>query len=100
MSDDDIIIIWPTSRVKPKPKPLIAAEPGRTFDDLSPAQKARVARRQNGPFFLEPIFGDNGATGRWRLGREIASLERTIGEYDNKQEAMTCFQRLVNDFWR
>jgi hypothetical protein len=102
MTDDAFIIIEPTKKPEPtcRPKPIIPEVEGRTFDDLQPAQKARVARRQNGPFFLEPIFGDAGETGRWRVGREVASLERTIGEYDNKDEAMTCFQRLVTEFWR
>jgi hypothetical protein len=100
MTDDGFVIIESTIRPKPKPQPLIAPDPGRTYGDLSPAQKARVARRQNGPLFFEPLYSAAGPTGRWRVGRLIGSEEKTIAEYDIKNEALACFRRLVDDFWR
>lgn len=95
MSDDDIVIIEPAITPKPKPKPLIKPEPGRTYGDLSPAQKARMNRRQQGPFFFEPIYSAFGLTCRWRVGRE----EITINEFASKEETMDCFRKLVGEFF-
>jgi hypothetical protein len=101
MSDDDIIIIEPTPKptVISKPQPLIATDPGRTYGEMTPQQKARVRRSQNGPFFFEPIFGQFGPTRQWRVGRVIGSEERTIAEFDNKEQAMSCFAKHVSEFF-
>jgi hypothetical protein len=102
MANDAFVIYeLPSSAPKPdtKPRPLIVEELGRAFADLSPAQKARTTRSQIGPFFFEPAYNANGSTGRWRVGRELGSSEQTIGECDNKTEAMSCFTRYVNEFF-
>lgn len=101
MTDDGFVIIETAPRPKPraKPKPLIAADQGRTFADLSNEQKARVNRRQQGPIFCEPTYDNNGPTGRWRVGRIIGSTEETTSEAGNKDEAMEIFRRLVTEFY-
>ena len=100
MTEDGFLVIETDFKPKPvaKPEPVISAQPGRTIADLSPTQMARTVRSQIGPFFVEPIYAISGPTGRWKVGREIGSVEQTIAEFDNRADAMECFRRQVAKF--
>jgi hypothetical protein len=93
---EDAFIILP---FEGKPKPPAKAEPpqehGRYFCNLPTAQKARVRRTQAGLYFYEPIFNEEGETGRWRVGKSELHNEFTISEFDNKDEARSYLLKLL-----
>lgn len=101
MTEDAFIILEPTTKPKPsvQPKPLIVAPTGRTMADLSPAQKSRAYRRQDGPFYMEPVYNEAGPTGSWRIGVSVAADERIISDDLEETEAIEWLRTSVREFY-